>query len=55
MYQSGATDDPALREHLNDVVPLGGGGLRAHDDVDRTSGVKGNSVARSALHLPLLV
>jgi hypothetical protein len=48
MHQFGAADDPALREYLYYVVPLGCGRLRTHHDMDRTSGVQFNSVACSA-------
>ena len=48
MHQFSATDDPALREYLDYVVPLGRGGLRTDHDVDGTAGVQGDPVACSA-------
>jgi len=48
MYQFSAADDPALREYLDYVVPLGRGGLRADHDVDGTARVQCDPVACSA-------
>ena len=48
MHQFSATDDPALREYFDNVVPLGRGGLRTDHDVDGTAGVQCDSVACSA-------
>jgi len=55
MHQFSATDDPALREYLDYVVPLGRGGLRTDHDVDGTAGVQGDPVACSAQKLLLLL
>jgi hypothetical protein len=48
MHQLSAADDPALREHLDYVVPLGGGRLRTDHDVDGTAGMQCDPVACSA-------
>ena len=48
MHQFSATDDPALREYLDYVVPLGRGGLGTDHDVDGTAGVQCDPIASSA-------